>query len=85
MGRIHICITYLHTHDGVAQRFLDDMRDVVAEIMKDPKADVGGSVISSHFFLSIKILAYYIFIFIFTIIGVRLWHIPEYSRPFHGR
>jgi len=41
----------LHTHDGVAQRFLDDMREVVAEIMKDPKADVGGSVISSYFLL----------------------------------
>lgn len=34
----------MHTREGVADNFLRDMREVVAEIMKDPKADAGGSV-----------------------------------------
>lgn len=41
---IHLCITYLHTLEGVADRFLDDMRETVAEIMKNPKDDDAGSV-----------------------------------------
>nr|CAG4646217.1 EOG090X051L [Macrothrix elegans] len=40
---IHICVTYLHTQEGVAKRFLDDMREVVAEIMTAPNAEVGGA------------------------------------------
>nr|CAG4648625.1 EOG090X051L [Polyphemus pediculus] len=40
---IHLCVTYLHTREGVAQRFVDDVREIVAEIMLDPKANVGGS------------------------------------------
>nr|CAG4643915.1 EOG090X051L [Lepidurus arcticus] len=40
---IHLCVTYLHTQVGVAERFLRDVAEIVAEIMKDPKADVGGA------------------------------------------
>nr|CAG4651780.1 EOG090X051L [Triops cancriformis] len=40
---IHLCVTYLHTQPGVADRFLQNVREVVGEIMKDPKADVGGA------------------------------------------
>nr|CAG4641652.1 EOG090X051L [Eurycercus lamellatus] len=40
---IHLCVTYLHTREGVAKRFLDDIRETVAEIMKNPKADCGGT------------------------------------------
>ena len=40
---IHICITYLHTLDGVAERFVKDIKEVVAEIRKDPRAPIAGS------------------------------------------
>lgn len=42
---IHLCITYLHTREGVAERFLDDMRETVAEILQNPKTEIEGSVI----------------------------------------
>ncbi len=34
----------LHTYKGVADRFLRDVRECTAEIMKDPKAKCGGQV-----------------------------------------
>ncbi|XP_064614038.1 sphingosine-1-phosphate lyase 1-like [Liolophura sinensis] len=40
---IHLCVTYVHTKPGVAQRFLDDVRSSVAEIMNDPQAECGGA------------------------------------------
>ena len=49
---IHLCVTYLHTLEGVADRFLDDMRETVAEIMKNPKDDDAGSVLLIYFFLA---------------------------------
>nr|CAG4647007.1 EOG090X051L [Megafenestra aurita] len=42
---IHLCVTYLHTREGVAERFLGDMREVVAEIMKNPQAEAGGAAV----------------------------------------
>jgi hypothetical protein len=45
-------VTYLHTRDGVAQRFVEDMRATVEEIMKTPKAEAEGAVsFSSNFTL----------------------------------
>lgn len=41
---IHLCITLVHTRDGVIDRFIKDITDCVAEIMKDPKAKAGGQV-----------------------------------------
>lgn len=41
---IHLCVTHLHTQEGVAERFLADMREIVGEIMKNPKAEAGGAV-----------------------------------------
>ncbi len=41
---IHICITYLHTHDGVAQRFIADLKEIVADIRKNPCDDAQGAV-----------------------------------------
>lgn len=40
---IHICITYLHTHDGVAQRFIADLKEIVADIRKNPCDDAQGA------------------------------------------
>jgi len=40
---IHLCVTYLHSHEGVAKRFVEDVREIVAEILLNPKADAGGS------------------------------------------
>ena len=41
---IHLCCTLIHTRQGVADRFIKDVRDSVAEIMKEPKAKCGGAV-----------------------------------------
>ena len=35
---IHICLTVLHTKKGVAERFVKDVKECTAEIMKNPKA-----------------------------------------------
>nr|CAG4640818.1 EOG090X051L [Eulimnadia texana] len=40
---VHLCVTYLHTLDGVKEKFVQDIKEVVAEIIKNPQADVGGS------------------------------------------
>lgn len=39
----HICLTLLHTKKGVAEKFIKDVRECTAEIMKDPKAKPTGS------------------------------------------
>lgn len=39
----HICLTMLHTKKGVAERFLKDVRECTAEILKDPKAKPTGT------------------------------------------
>ncbi|XP_037947472.1 sphingosine-1-phosphate lyase-like [Teleopsis dalmanni] len=41
---IHICITDMHTNAGVADRFLNDLRSSVAEIMKNPGKPVEGKM-----------------------------------------
>jgi sphinganine-1-phosphate aldolase len=41
---IHICVTYLHTLEGVAQRFIDDIKEIVADIRTKPMEKLGGSV-----------------------------------------
>nr|CAH0112481.1 unnamed protein product [Daphnia galeata] len=42
---IHLTVTYLHTREGVAQRFIEDMRSTVEEIMKSPKAEAEGAAV----------------------------------------
>lgn len=44
MYRIHICVTYLHTKPGVADQFINDVKEVVTELMKDPKKPVEGKM-----------------------------------------
>lgn len=41
---IHICVTRLHTHAGVADRFVNDVRECVAEVMKAPTAPAEGKM-----------------------------------------
>ncbi|KAJ8953168.1 hypothetical protein NQ318_017196 [Aromia moschata] len=41
---IHICVTHVHTQSGVADRFLNDVRDALGEIMKDPSIPVEGKM-----------------------------------------
>lgn len=41
---IHLCVTMPTTKEGVADTFIADVKECVAEIMKDPKADCGGAV-----------------------------------------
>lgn len=39
---IHICVTLLHTRGSVADRFVGDVRQSVAEIMKNPAEKTTG-------------------------------------------
>ncbi|XP_039611043.1 sphingosine-1-phosphate lyase 1 isoform X1 [Polypterus senegalus] len=39
---IHICVTLLHTHAGVAQQFIEDVKNSVSEIMKNPLEKTTG-------------------------------------------
>ena len=38
----HICITMVHTKEGIADRFIGDIQEETAEIMKQPKAKTTG-------------------------------------------
>lgn len=39
---IHICVTFMHTRDGVADQFLADVREQVAVMMVNPEKPVEG-------------------------------------------
>lgn len=41
---IHICVTLMHTRDGLADKFLDDVKENVAELMKNPTKPVEGKM-----------------------------------------
>jgi len=49
-NRLHLCVTYMHTGDGVADRFLSDVKEELAIIMQDPSKPVEGKV-SAYLFL----------------------------------
>lgn len=38
----HLCVTVLHTQEGVADRYVKDVRETTKEVMKDPKAKCTG-------------------------------------------
>lgn len=40
---LHVCLTMLHTQEGVADQFIKDVEESVEEIMKTPKAECGGA------------------------------------------
>lgn len=39
---VHLCVTMVHTKEGVAKRFIKDVKECVAEMMQDPKAKAAG-------------------------------------------
>jgi sphinganine-1-phosphate aldolase len=39
---VHIAVTLRHTKDGVAQRFVDDLREAVEYVLAHPQAEGGG-------------------------------------------
>uniref|UniRef100_A0A182IPS7 sphinganine-1-phosphate aldolase n=1 Tax=Anopheles atroparvus TaxID=41427 RepID=A0A182IPS7_ANOAO len=41
---IHICVTYMHTEHGVAEKFVEDVRTKVALIMQNPTKPVEGKM-----------------------------------------
>ncbi|XP_055536387.1 sphingosine-1-phosphate lyase [Wyeomyia smithii] len=41
---IHICVTYMHTQDGIADKFVNDVRSKVALIMQNPEKPVEGKM-----------------------------------------
>ncbi|MEM7155397.1 MAG: aminotransferase class V-fold PLP-dependent enzyme [Myxococcota bacterium] len=38
---VHLCVTLRHTQEGVAERFLSDLRDAVAHVKTQPKSEGG--------------------------------------------
>jgi len=43
---IHLCVTYLQTQDGVADKFINDVKEITAACLADPKAcDVGSAAV----------------------------------------
>lgn len=42
--RIHICVTHIHTQPGVADRFINDIRRELTELLKNPEEPVEGKV-----------------------------------------
>lgn len=70
-------MTYLHTRDGVADSFLQDMKETVAEIMKSPNAEAGGSVLI--IFVDCKKEMNKVFF-----AGCNLRHGPKYSGSYDG-
>ncbi|XP_062535950.1 sphingosine-1-phosphate lyase [Armigeres subalbatus] len=41
---IHICVTHMHTRDGIADKFVNDVRTKVALVMKNPEKPVEGKM-----------------------------------------
>lgn len=41
---IHICVTNIHTKDGISDRFIKDVETFVKEIMKNPEKPVEGKM-----------------------------------------
>ncbi|KAG8221966.1 hypothetical protein J437_LFUL007807 [Ladona fulva] len=41
---IHLCVTLMHTAKGVADKFLQDVREEIAIVMKSPKDEVCGKM-----------------------------------------
>jgi len=39
---IHLCVTMVHTKEGVAERFVRDVKECVAEVKKNPKVKATG-------------------------------------------
>lgn len=39
---LHLCVTYMHTADGVADGFLSDVEEELAIIMRDPSKPIEG-------------------------------------------
>ena len=38
----HLCVTMVHTKEGVADRFVNDVKECTAELLKDPKSKATG-------------------------------------------
>lgn len=41
---IHLCVTDVHTKDGIADQFVNDVKEQVAELMKVPEQVVEGKM-----------------------------------------
>ena len=40
---IHLCVTMVHTQEGVAERFVSDVKEIAMKILAEPDKYVGGS------------------------------------------
>ena len=41
---VHLCVTFVHTQNGVADSFLQDVRSKVALLMENPEKPVEGKM-----------------------------------------
>lgn len=41
---IHICVTLMHTREGIADNFINDVESIVKELMKNPERPVEGKM-----------------------------------------
>lgn len=69
--RIHICVTLMHTKNGLADKFLDDVKANVEELMKNPKKPVEGKVSGLAWFYLQKIKTIDHFRWLYTVLLKR--------------
>lgn len=50
--RVHICLTFMHTKPGVAEKFVTDIKECIVEILKNPTDKEMGKVIYGLLLLS---------------------------------
>ena len=41
---VHLCVTMLHTQEGLAEKFVKDVREITKMILDEPEKHKGGSV-----------------------------------------
>lgn len=41
---IHLCVTHLHTREGVAEKFVTDVEEIVDMLLKNPQEDLKGKM-----------------------------------------
>ena len=74
---IHLCVTLVHTKEGVADRFINNIRNCLAEIMKDPHAACTGQV-NVSVCVCVCVCAY-IYIYIYMCVCMYI-HTPTHTH-----
>lgn len=51
MHSVHLCVTLVHTKPGIKEKFVNDVRDVLADIRRTPNEQCSKKVGHSRLFL----------------------------------